>query len=319
MPNNTSVPMVSPMRNHVPLNRVTIFFLAAFATVLLSETRADIVHVNMFRSGSSIQTGNGATLAPLGYFFSSNLFSSDPDEFTAVLMSFPGPGSPLGMTKTSPTVFTHQSGTFPTQAAMDAAYPFGTYAYAASGPGGPDSTSFVYAVDDYPLSVPYLTGTDFTDLQGLNKNNSFDFHFSPFVTGGQATESIMFFTVFDHTINSLVFTAGSLPATATGLTLPADTLQSGHVYSYELIFSNRDQVPSPGADFNAIVGFDFRTRGSFTTAIPEPGSFVPASLGALALSLILCLRVQKDRAKRVAEVTEHGTQHGGTQHGDTAL
>lgn len=290
------------MRNHNPLIRFGLFCLVVLAPKMLDEARGDILHLNMFRSASYNQTGNGATLVPLGYFFSSILFSADPDEFDAAMMSFPGPGSPLAMTKSSPTVFVHQSGIFVTQGAMDAAYPFGTYSYDASGPGGPDIASFMYAVDDYPLSFPYLTGTDFTDLQGLNKNNAFDFHFSPFVPGGQATESLMVFTIFDHVSNTIVFNPGFLPATTTGLTLPADTLQSGRLYSYELIFSNRDHVPSPGADFNAIVGFDFRTRGSFTTAIPEPGNLAPLSLGFAAASLIIGLRVLKHRTKSLSGV-----------------
>ena len=55
----------------------------------------------------------------------------------------------------------------------------------------------------------------------------------------------------------------------------ANTLTANQ-FTYELDFSNRDNIPSPGAEFAAQLGFDTRTDGNFTTAqagAPEPGTF----------------------------------------------
>ena len=80
----------------------------------------------------------------------------------------------------------------------------------------------------------------------------------------------MFFTIFDYTANGFVFDAGFQPSTTTSLVLPANTLQPGRQYAYELIFSDRVFVPSPGAIFDAQIGFDVRTMGVFTTAVAPP-------------------------------------------------
>ncbi len=54
--------------------------------------------------------------------------------------------------------------------------------------------------------------------------------------------------------------------------MPGNTLTNGHDYRYELIFSNLNIVPSPGAVFNGQLGFDYRTTGSFSRAVPKPTS-----------------------------------------------
>src|SRR5581483_11614117 len=125
----------------------------------------------------------------------------------------------------------------------------------------PATASVDYTADDYPQSLPFLTGNDYSALQGMHTGSAFDVHFSPFATGGQANDSFIFFTIFDPSTNSFVFDAGFLPATAAGLTLPANLLKPNHAYIYELIFSNRDLVPSTGTVFASQLGFDFRTRG----------------------------------------------------------
>ena len=121
-------------------------------------------------------------------------------------------------------------------------------------------------------------------MQGTNAAAAFTFHFSPFTPDPLATESILFFTIFNFSTNSIVYDAGFLPATTTSLTLAANTLQPGTQYSYELIFSDRTSVASPGADFNAQLGFDRRTTGVFrTAAVPEPASLAITATGALLL------------------------------------
>jgi hypothetical protein len=257
---------------------------AGIALVLLcavQTARAQISFVDMFRSDFLLQTGNGNTLTDLGFRFDTRLFSVGAGDFTTADMTYPGPGSPDTLTPITPTALAFQAGLYATQAAMDADFPFGTYQYDANGPAGPDSTSFNYAADVYPQSLPFLAGTDFTDLQNVDPGAPFAFDFSPFVTGGGATSSFIFFSLFDQTAAASAFDAGFLAPTTTGLVLPAGTLLAGHSYSYELIFSNRVQVASPGADFDAQIGFDFRTSGRFTAAaVPEPSvlAFLAAPL-----------------------------------------
>jgi hypothetical protein len=177
---------------------------------------------------------------------------------------------------------------------MDAAFPFGTYQFSATNGVITDTTSYSYTSDDYSRSLPYLTGTDYSNLQGMNSSHPFTFHFSPFVTGNQANFSFIFLTIFDFTLGHFVYDAGFLPATTTSLVLPANTLAPGHSFSYELDFSNRDIVGSPGVVFPAELGFDVRTHGLFSSSsVPEPSSALLAVLGvALGLSRAVRRRSQ---------------------------
>ena len=106
--------------------------------------------------------------------------------------------------------------------------------------------------------------------------------FSPFTVDPGATEAFIFFTVRDNASQSIVFDAGFLPPTTTGETIPAHTLVPNHSYTYEVIFSDRVEVPSPGAVFNAELGFDLRTTGVFAT-VPEPATWSLAVVGLLIL------------------------------------
>ncbi len=121
----------------------------------------------------------------------------------------------------------------------------------------------------------------------MNAGNPFSFLFSPYVTGSGLSESLLFLTLFDFTTGTVVFDAGFKPATTTGLVLPANTLMPSHNYAYELIFSNRLLVDSPGAQFGAQIGYDLRTSGSFiTAAVPEPSAIAFAgSMTAMAMGL----------------------------------
>lgn len=257
------------------------------------SAQVGISFVDMFRSDAYRQTANGNSLSPIGSFFSSDLVSSNPGDFSAVQMTYPGPGSPVNLAPLSPTLFRYQTPFLPNQAAMDAAYPFGTYQYnATGGSSGPASTMFDYTADHYPQTLPFLGGTNFSDLQGMNSQAPFQFQFSPFATGTGVDFSYMFFTIFDRTTNTFAFVDNFLPSTTTGLTLPANTLQPGDQYTYELIFSNRLLAPSPGADFEAQIGYDLRTQGDFAAApaVPEPWSLLLLVQGGACWALVYLRR-----------------------------
>jgi hypothetical protein len=259
--------------------------IAAWASLASPSARADISFVDSFRNVGSRQTGDGNTLTPNGAFFSAELVSTVSDNYTSVQMTYPGPGSPVSLSQVSPNVYLFQTPGLAGQAAMDAAFPFGTYQFdAANGPAA--ATSYQYTSDDFAQSLPFLTGADYTNLQGMDATKSFTFHLSPFITGNQASSSFIFLTIFDFDANQFVYNAGFLSATTTSVSVAANTLAPGHHFSYELDFSNRDLVPSPGAQFSAQLGFDVRTSGLFASAaVPEPSALVLSLVGMATASL----------------------------------
>jgi hypothetical protein len=262
-------------------------YLAEFAalTVLfggIGQARADITQVDMFRNNEYIQAGNGNTVSYAGAFFSADLFST-ANAFTSASMTYPGPGSPVGLPAVNSTTFQYQTGFFATQAAMDAAFPMGAYSFAALGtPSG--STSFSYSSDAYPQSQPFLAGNTYSNLQGMNAAAAFTFQFSPFTTGVLADASYVDFTIFDQTTNTFAYINNFLAPTTTSLLLPANTLTPGDQYTAELIFDNRNFVASPGADSQASIGFELRDEANFTAAprsasTPEPQAITLLGLG----------------------------------------
>jgi hypothetical protein len=251
---------------------------------------AQISFVNLFRNLPYVQTGNGSALTPLGAFFSSGVNSVNPGDYNTGTMTYPGPGSPVSLNVASSTTLAFQTGLYPSQAAMDSDFPTGTYQFDVSGALPPSTASLSYTADFYPQSLPFLTGNNFSDLQGMNSAAPFTFLFSPFVTGAGVNSSFIFLTIFDLTTSTFVFDAGFLPAITTSFVLPANMLMPGHDYSYELDYSNRVLVPSPGAVFDGQLGFDVRTTGRFSTsAVPEPAVAV-TTLGIAVVSASLIRR-----------------------------
>jgi hypothetical protein len=271
----------------------------AMGAAATPSARADISFLDSFRNLTYAQTANsGATFN--GAFYSADLNTSIPNSYTSVTMTYPGPGSPLNIPQVSPTDYHYQTSLFATEAAMNTAFPTGTYTF--QGVNGPttDTANFLYAADDYSQSTPYLTGNDYSSLQGMNASQAFTFHFSPFVTGSTANFSYIFFTIYDETTSTTAFNEGFLAPTTTSVTVPANTLTPGHLYDYEVDYSNRDTVTGTGATFAPQLGFDTRTDGLFSTAaVPEPSSLVLLSFGVgIGTAVMLRRRARTSRAGR---------------------
>ena len=276
-----------------PLQTMACFTALALLT-LTPAAEAQISFVNMFRSNSFSQIGNGNSLSLNGYFFSVDLNSVNSGDFASGTVTGPGPTTPVALTVSpgNPTDLGYQTGFFPNKTAMDTAFPIGTYVFhGLGGTKGPLDATLHYNGDVFPASQPFLTGSDFMNLQGVNASNSIALHFSSFSFQSAANAQFQFLTIYDNTLNAFVYNAGFLPQTATGVTIAPNTLASGHSFTYELIDSNRVFDPAGiGATFDPQIGFDFRTIGSFSTSrsvVPEPGAIALfGSLGLTGLALL---------------------------------
>jgi PEP-CTERM motif len=268
---------------------VALASLAGFLVMGVATARAGTISfVDIFKNVDYLQTGNGNTVTWNGAFFSADLNSGNPNDYSNVTMTYPGPGSPVSLPEANPpsTDYHYQTTTFATQGDMNAAFPTGTYTFDAD---NSDTATLQYTGDDYAQSLPYLTGTDYSALQGMDPANAFTFTFSPFVTGSNAANSYVFFTIYDETLGETVYNGGFMSATTTSVTVPGGTLAFGDTFDYEIDFSNRDIGNGTGGVFSPELGFDTRTDGTFTTekqpaSVPEPATMILAGLGLCAVA-----------------------------------
>jgi hypothetical protein len=259
----------------------TLRFVGAAAAVSLAwvvPTQAQqLTNAGIFKNLTNEQTGPSTVLAT-GAFFNAGGIISAPGAFNTATLTYPNGTNNLPFS--SPTNFGNGPG-FPTQAAMDAAYPFGSYTITVTNTStsATDSRTVNYTQDAYTVDVPQMAAASFAALQNLSTSgSSLTLDFNSFTPNGAATSAFSFFTIF----NSSQFCSDLSPS-ATSCTINPSALTPGTAYNWEIDFSDRIEAVVNGA--LTYTDFDVRTDGAFTTAVPEPTSI--ALLGAGLFGLLL--------------------------------
>jgi hypothetical protein len=254
----------------------------------LSPAHASLALVDIFKNIAYQQTSGVKPTTPANFFADVEAHLNAAGDYTSVVVTYPGPGSPLSLPLENPLQFGVGPG-FATQAAMDAAFPFGAYSFAASGgTSTPETDSINYTVDAYTADIPALDAATFTALQGMNAAQPFTFHFNSFTPNPNADTGTTFLTVFGSSFGT------SLAHTSTMSTMAANTLAPGKTYTYELDFSDRINGTDPNTGVPTLIAFDVRTDGTFTTAaVPEP-----SLLFAVGMLLIGAASVGRRRRAR---------------------
>jgi hypothetical protein len=259
---------------------------AGLVLVGAAPASAQLTFVGTFKNLTHEQT-DATTVTPNGGFFNAGASFTNPGDFAAATLTYPGPGSPAGLPLVDPTDFGISPG-FPTQAAMDAAYLFGSYVFNFSGGSmGPASETVSYTVDAYTADVPQLAAASFNALLGLSTSlSSLTLNFNSFTPSSNALEAFTFFTIFGSSQ-----TCGFLDPSATSCTIDPRALTPGTTYDWELDFSDRIDHVVGGVDL--YTDFDVRTDGAFTTAaIPEASTWTMALLGFAGLGFVARRRMR---------------------------
>jgi hypothetical protein len=113
------------------------------------------------------------------------------------------------------------------------------------------------------------------------------------------TEGFTFFTIYDASTDTVVFSDEFLDPTSMDALILAGTLLPDTTYDYELDFSDRlNDYDSKNGSFT-VQGFDLRTDGSFTTEgaeTPLPAALPLFASGIGAMSLLGWRRKRKAAA-----------------------
>ena len=252
-------------------------------SLVVTPALADTIDATLFNNIIYTQTNSTtATLSAAPYFFS--LGADNASGFTSATATLPD-GSTIGLPSSGPGAFNQNSPLFTSQAALQAAYPTGTYTISANGPSGPTSIAIQYAQDLFATTIPLVT--NFNTLAGVDPAKAIPISFSGFSVPAGATQGIIFFTVGSYD-------AGFLPNTDTGTSILANTLAPDTTYTYQLDYSVRlGGYDSATGDFSE-QGFDLRTLGTFTTgAVPEPSTWAMILLGFVGIGFMAYRRTSK--------------------------
>jgi hypothetical protein len=243
-----------------------------------APTRAQLNNAGTFKNLTNEQT-SPSTVSATGGFFNAQAFFTNPGDYTSASLTVSG-GPPQDLPMTSPTAFGIGPG-FPSQAAMDAAYPFGTYVISLTAGTQPaTSVTLDYTADAYASAIPQLSAASFDALQGLSSGlGSLTLTYNSFSPSPLATSAFTFFTIFGTT-QGCSFQGSS----STSCTIDPHALAAHTAYTWELDFS--DRIESTVNGVLTYTDFDVRTDGSFTTAAPEPSTWAMALAGFAGLSFV---------------------------------
>jgi hypothetical protein len=248
-----------------------------------ATANAQLTFVGTFRNLVYGQSSPGSA-AFVGAFFSADANFTLPGQYTAANLTYPvlpSGATTIPLSAVSPTDFATSQG-FTTQAAMDAAFPMGTYTFDVTGGSEPSQMVDVdYNIDAYTADIPLLSDTSFGALIGLDtKSSSLTLAFNAFTPAEPATVAFTFFSIGGSQ------SCGFLDPSATSCTIDPSALAPGTTYTWELDFSDRIETPQ-GDGLVTYTDFDVRTDGVFTTAAaaaPEASTWAMILTGFAGLA-----------------------------------
>lgn len=282
----------------------SLLSLTGVLAICAAPAFGNLIDVDLSRNIEQTQLNAGGSLGTPFAYFAARAFYGNPGDFdggtlTITPSSTGMPGSPIPMTNvpgtytfldgsTAAGYFLFQTAALPSQADLDASYPFGDYVFNLTNSGNPGmdmSTDLPYQVDLYPSNQPVVTSSTFNALSGMDTTHDFTVNFNAAQNNMNADVSYEFLDIYSGGTD-VYSTSSSTPVTS--FVIPHGALAPNTAYTLVLTFDDR----ATGADgtINQSELFDNKTDVGFTTgsagAAPEPGGMIAlAPVFALAIWL----------------------------------
>jgi hypothetical protein len=273
--------------------------LMMMATLALSgrTAQASITFYDVFTNNSYLQTSNAQPSTATGFFATATLSYNTAGNVGNAQVVTGGSTSPLTLTSSPGNNFDY-SASFPTQAAMNAAFPLGSpYTFQIGGGTlGTQSASLNTPGAALFSVIPFLTGSSYSQLQGLNPTLSDTIGINGFSPVAGTTESFVFITITRQSDNALVFQQSFLSPSTTSIFLAANTLAAGTAYNIDLDYSSRITTANAGfGGASSLIGFEQRTEIGFSTGsgVPEPSSLALTLAGVCMASAVLAFQKRR--------------------------
>jgi hypothetical protein len=271
------------------VSKFTLPFLGITTLVLAGRTaQADVTFYDVFTNNLYSQTSNTQPSTADGFFATAGLSYSTAGEVGAVQVVTGGSTSPLTLSSAPGNTFNYEA-SFSTEAAMNAAFPLGNpYTFEISGGSlGTQSASLNTPSTALNSAIPFLTGSSYSQLLGLNPALSDTIGINGFSPVVGTNGSFAFFTITRQSDSAVVFQQSFLSPSTTSVLLAANTLAASTAYNIDLDYSSRITTPNAGfSTASSLIGFEQRTEINFTTgrAVPEPSSLAFVLTVGLALA-----------------------------------
>jgi hypothetical protein len=220
----------------------------AMILVLASNARADATDISLlFVKKSQLYRqvdGSSPTLQSNPFTFQAGANPTGANRITSAQFAPPTPsgtpGAPIAMTDIGSGTFFFDGGRFATQAALDAAFPNGTYAFSLQTvTGTPTYNDTVTTGNVYPTNTPrQQNGTWSNGGLQVDATKAYTFNWNDV---SPTTGTQMVFEIRDAS-GAIVFTVTRPPdpsGFAINVTIPANTLQAGAYYTANLAFQRR--------------------------------------------------------------------------------
>jgi hypothetical protein len=233
-----------------------------------------------------VQTNNAAPVLNIETAASFNATYRGASNQNVTAVSVNGPGGNLALTNLFGFFLASRS--FPTPAALEAAFPAGNYTVTANGAGA--ATVALGSTGQIP--VPQIN--NLTALASMDVTKDFVLNFAPFTAAG-ASGGI--FISINSTDGEGEFHAPDpciprdLPNTATSVLIPANTFKAGQKYSGSISFSrssfDTNAIPSTtvSASVSATTTFEFTPGGTNQPAQPAWTSFTRNADGTITYTI----------------------------------